>query len=197
MPVHRPSHESQSRPFDIPAHPCYSPFMPNTSAPSAVTPSPTAAHAASHNVTVMALNVAPMSHNVHAHGTLLRVVPKAESPQMSHNAAHIEEFYPTDEPSDDDSVALTHRQMAALPHLVESPTVSEGARQAGISRRTVHRWMEDDHFRAEFDKAQERGAQPRPGRAEGPYPQGSRRSRPNARRPLARTYDCGPPRPRS
>ena len=71
---------------------------------------------------------------------------------MSQSATSAEEFYSTDEPSDDDSVALTHRQMVALPFLVESPTLTEGARRAGISRRTVHRWMEDDHFRVEFEK---------------------------------------------
>ena len=62
------------------------------------------------------------------------------------------EFDPTDEPSDDDSVALTHRQITALPYLVASPTVTEGARLAGISRRTVHRWMEDDDFRVQFER---------------------------------------------
>ena len=69
---------------------------------------------------------------------------------MSLNAADAEEFYPTDEPSDDDSVALTHKQITALPYLVASPTVTGGARLAGISRRTVHRWMEDDNFRTQF-----------------------------------------------
>ncbi len=64
----------------------------------------------------------------------------------------MEEFDPTDEPSDDDSVALTHRQITALPYLVASPTVTEGARLAGISRRTVHRWMEDDDFRDQFER---------------------------------------------
>ena len=71
---------------------------------------------------------------------------------MSHSAADIEEAEPADEPSDDDSVALTHRQITALPYLVASPSVTGGARSAGISRRTVHRWMEDDHFRAEFER---------------------------------------------
>ena len=71
---------------------------------------------------------------------------------MSHNAAEVEEFYPRDEPSDDDSVALTHRQITALPYLVSSPTLTEGATKAGVSRRTVHRWMEDDHFRTQFKR---------------------------------------------
>ena len=71
---------------------------------------------------------------------------------MSHNDADMREFDPTDEPSDDDSVALTHRQITALPYLVASPTVTEGARLAGISRRTVHRWMEDDDFRVQFER---------------------------------------------
>ena len=67
-------------------------------------------------------------------------------------SADMREFDPTDEPSDDDSVALTHRQIIALPYLVASPTVTEGARLAGISRRTVHRWMEDDDFRVQFER---------------------------------------------
>ena len=71
---------------------------------------------------------------------------------MSHNDSHIEEYNPTDEPSDGDSAALTHRQITALPYLVASPTVKEGARLAGISRRTVHRWMEDDDFRDQFER---------------------------------------------
>ena len=71
---------------------------------------------------------------------------------MSHNVTDMREFDPTDEPSDDDSVALTHRQITALPYLVASPTVTEGARLAGISRRTVHRWMEDDDFRDQFER---------------------------------------------
>ena len=45
---------------------------------------------------------------------------------MSQNAADIEEFYPTDEPCDDDSVALTHRQITALPYLVASTPLTEG-----------------------------------------------------------------------
>ena len=71
---------------------------------------------------------------------------------MSHNDADIKEFDLTDEPSDDDSVALTHRQITALPYLVASPSVTGGAQLAGISRRTVHRWMEDNRFRAEFER---------------------------------------------
>ena len=71
---------------------------------------------------------------------------------MSQVATNAEEFYPTDEPSDDDSVTLTHRQVAALPYLVDSSTLTEGAKMAGISRRTVHSWMEDDHFRVRFKR---------------------------------------------
>ena len=59
----------------------------------------------------------------------------------------IEDPGPGDEPA-----ALTHRQISALPYLISSPTVKEGARLAGISRMTYYRWMEDDHFRAAFKR---------------------------------------------
>ena len=42
---------------------------------------------------------------------------------------------------------LTARQVAALPYLVASPTVSEAAKVAQVDRATLYRWMEDEDFR--------------------------------------------------
>ena len=66
-------------------------------------------------------------------------------------------------PTDDEPAALTHRQITALPFIISAPTLAEGARRAGLARTTIYRWMEDDHFRARFEKAPRRGPQPRPG----------------------------------
>lgn len=52
---------------------------------------------------------------------------------------------------DDEPVRLTHRQITALPYLLSSGTVSEGAKLAGISRTTFYRWMEDEAFRSQFE----------------------------------------------
>ena len=46
---------------------------------------------------------------------------------------------------------LTRRQLAALPHVALSGSISEGARRAGVSRAAVHRWLNNPHFRREID----------------------------------------------
>ena len=48
---------------------------------------------------------------------------------------------------------LTRRQREALPHLLAPGSVSEGARNAGISRQTFYRWMGDVGFRRRLQKA--------------------------------------------
>ena len=55
-------------------------------------------------------------------------------------------------PADDEPVALTHRQITALPFIISAPTLAEGARRAGLARTTIYRWMEDDHFRDQFER---------------------------------------------
>ena len=55
-------------------------------------------------------------------------------------------------PTDDEPAALTHRQITALPFIISAPTLAEGARRAGLARTTIYRWMEDDHFRARFER---------------------------------------------
>ena len=45
---------------------------------------------------------------------------------------------------------MTERQQAALPYLVSSSTMSEGARLANIGRTTLYQWMEDYEFRTEL-----------------------------------------------
>ena len=53
------------------------------------------------------------------------------------------------------SAALANRQQAVLPILASSPSVSQAARNSGISRRTLTRWLQDPDFReqlADFQK---------------------------------------------
>ena len=45
---------------------------------------------------------------------------------------------------------LTQNQLAAMPFLASSPTVSEAAKRIGVTPATIYRWMEDDEFRAEL-----------------------------------------------
>ena len=54
--------------------------------------------------------------------------------------------------SDDDSDSqFTPRQALALPYIVAAPSTAEGARAAHINKVTLHRWMNDPTFRAEFE----------------------------------------------
>ena len=38
---------------------------------------------------------------------------------------------------------LTQRQITALPHLLRPGPITEQARNAGVSRNTLYRWLED------------------------------------------------------
>ena len=48
--------------------------------------------------------------------------------------------------------ALSQRQQVALPYIASEPTISEGARAAGIARMTLTRWMRDPAFREELER---------------------------------------------
>ena len=47
---------------------------------------------------------------------------------------------------------LTDTQLAALPYLVASPTLAQGARLADIGRTTLYRWMNDHEFRTTLER---------------------------------------------
>ena len=47
---------------------------------------------------------------------------------------------------------LTRRQILALPILAAVPTMTQAARQAGISESTLRRWRRDEHFREELQR---------------------------------------------
>ena len=55
--------------------------------------------------------------------------------------------------------ALAERQLAALPYLASSSTLSEGARLAGIARTTLYRWCEDPYFRRELERQRSEAAE--------------------------------------
>ena len=57
------------------------------------------------------------------------------------------------------TTTLSDRQLRALPYLVASPTLSEGARLAQVGQRTLYRWMNDDDFRAELEQLRNKAAE--------------------------------------
>ena len=54
---------------------------------------------------------------------------------------------------------LTHRQQFALQIMVETPSISEAARQSKIARKTLYRWLEDDDFRQELSRLHQEAAE--------------------------------------
>ena len=50
---------------------------------------------------------------------------------------------------------LSERQKAALPYLLKAGPITERARQAGVHRDTIYRWMRDDAFRRTLDELKE------------------------------------------
>jgi hypothetical protein len=58
----------------------------------------------------------------------------------------------------DDTAGLTENQLAALPYLVASPSLSEAARLASVARATIYRWMNDPEFRNAFERLRAQAA---------------------------------------
>ena len=58
----------------------------------------------------------------------------------------------------DDADGLTERQLAALPYLVASPSLTEAATLADVSRATLYRWMNDDEFRQTLERLRSEAA---------------------------------------
>ena len=56
------------------------------------------------------------------------------------------------------TAGLTDRQLAALPYLITSPSISEGASMASIGRTTLYRWMADGEFRQTLQRLREEAA---------------------------------------
>ena len=50
---------------------------------------------------------------------------------------------------------LTQRQVTALPHLLRPGPITEQARNAGVSRNTLYRWLEDHNFRECLERLRE------------------------------------------
>jgi len=42
---------------------------------------------------------------------------------------------------------LTERQLKAVPHIIGSPTYSEGAKKAGVSQKTLYEWLKIPEFK--------------------------------------------------
>ena len=61
--------------------------------------------------------------------------------------------------STDDTAHLTDRQLAVLPYLIASPSLSEAARLADVGRTTLYRWMHDDEFRTTLEGLRSQAAE--------------------------------------
>ena len=51
------------------------------------------------------------------------------------------------------SKKITWRQAAAIKALMESGTIEQAAKQAGVSTKTIYRWRQDPLFMAALDQA--------------------------------------------
>ncbi len=49
-------------------------------------------------------------------------------------------------------VKLTDRQLKAIPHIVGSPTYTEGCKKAKINKTTLYKWLKELEFKAELDR---------------------------------------------
>jgi len=49
-------------------------------------------------------------------------------------------------------VKLTDRQLKAIPHIVNSPTYTEGCKKAKINKTTLYKWLKEPEFKAELDR---------------------------------------------
>ncbi len=49
-------------------------------------------------------------------------------------------------------VKLTDRQLKAIPHIVSSPTYTEGCKKAKINKTTFYKWLKEPEFKAELDR---------------------------------------------
>ena len=47
---------------------------------------------------------------------------------------------------------LTARQLKAIPHIVSSPTYTEGCKKAKINKATLYKWLKIPEFKAELDR---------------------------------------------
>ena len=61
-------------------------------------------------------------------------------------------------PTADSPNALTPKQTGAIPHIVAAPSIRQAARDAGVGRTTILRWMQDPVFRDQLDRAREAAA---------------------------------------
>ena len=58
----------------------------------------------------------------------------------------------------DTPTSLTPRQTGAIPHIVAAPSLRQAARDVGVARSTILRWMRDPAFRAQLDHVREAAA---------------------------------------
>lgn len=50
------------------------------------------------------------------------------------------------------SKTLTARQLKAIPHIISSPTYTEGCKKAKLDRATFYEWLKRPEFKAELER---------------------------------------------
>ena len=56
---------------------------------------------------------------------------------------------------DKKKATLTDRQLKAIPHIVSSPTYTEGCKKAKINKTTFYKWLKEPKFKVELDRQRE------------------------------------------
>ena len=51
--------------------------------------------------------------------------------------------------------ALTDRQRSVIPHLLASPSIEEGCKQAKVGKATVYEWLKNETFKDELRRHRE------------------------------------------
>ena len=82
--------------------------------------------------------------------------PSANNPP--HNPSDLEQAEMTGNDGDFEMSALTFRQKTALPAIALSPTLTQAARDSGVSESTLRRWLHNPAFRRQLDNYHQESA---------------------------------------
>lgn len=50
------------------------------------------------------------------------------------------------------TTSLSTKQLRAIPHLLQEPSITKAAKKSGISRASITRWLNKPEFKAELDR---------------------------------------------
>lgn len=82
--------------------------------------------------------------------------PNQNNPQNPQNAPKSNQMQPN--ATEVKKSPLSRRQEAALPAIASASTNAQAARDAGINKTTLHRWLQDETFRQELTRERQETA---------------------------------------